>query len=193
METRNWMKCMMAILLLCMGTVPAMAQKNIDKVVEELEKRTDISINSVTKRHPQTRQVTKIVRNFTFNDPLIKGKLIRAFEKDEEYTLTAIKDMPKGRHGNDISLTFVFMKEDQKITYTLSTVRSGSTTLTIIMNSENKYVQDVSYIMMDNSFMEGMTERLKDLDVRLKDMKIVIPQGDEKDLEKILQSAKERT
>jgi hypothetical protein len=196
MKTRNWMKCMLVTLLLCMGAVPMMAQKNIDKLVEELEKRHDVAINSVTSRNPKTRKITKIVKNFSFKDRLMNGKLIKAFEKDEEYAVTAIKDLPKGRNGDssNVSFTFIFVKDNnQKITYTLYTDKSEGTTLTIIMNSENKDTKDISYFRMDNNFMEGMNESLKGLDVRLKDMKIVIPQWTEKDLEKIFQSAKDKT
>lgn len=196
MKTRNWMKCMLVTLLLCMGAVPMMAQKNIDKLVEELEKRRDVAINSVTNRDPKTRKITKIVKNFSFKDRLMNGKLIKAFEKDEEYAITAIKDLPKGRNGDssNVSFTFIFVKDNnQKITYTLYTDKSEGTTLTIIMNSKNKDTKDISYFRMDNNFMEGMNESLKGLDVRLKDMKIVIPQWTEKDLEKIFQSAKDKT
>ena len=196
MKTRNWMKCMLVTLLLCMGAVPMMAQKNIDKLVEELEKRRDVAINSVTNRDPKTRKITKIVKNFSFKDRLMNGKLIKAFEKDEEYAVTAIKDLPKGRNGDssNVSFTFIFVKDNnQKITYTLYTDKSEGTTLTIIMNSKNKDTKDISYFRMDNNFMEGMNESLKDFDVRLKDMKIVIPQWTEKDLEKIFQSAKDKT
>ena len=124
----------------------------------------------------------------------MNGKLIKAFEKDEEYAITAIKDLPKGRNGDssNVSFTFIFVKDNnQKITYTLYTDKSEGTTLTIIMNSKNKDTKDISYFRMDNNFIEGMNESLKDLDVRLKDMKIVIPQWTEKDLEKIFQSAKD--
>ena len=196
MKTINWMKCMLVTLLLCMGAVPMMAQKNIDKLVEELEKRRDVAINSVTNRDPKTRKITKIVKNFSFKDRLMNGKLIKAFEKDEEYAITAIKDLPKGRNGDssNVSFTFIFVKDNnQKITYTLYTDKSEGTTLTIIMNSKNKDTKDISYFRMDNNFMEGMNESLKGLDVRLKDMKIVIPQWTEKDLEKIFQSAKDKT
>ena len=196
MKTRNWMKCMLVTLLLCMGAVPMMAQKNIDKLVEELEKRHDVAINSVTSRNPKTRKITKIVKNFSFKDRLMNGKLIKAFEKDEEYAITAIKDLPKGRNGDssNVSFTFIFVKDNnQKITYTLYTDKSEGTTLTIIMNSENKDTNDISYFRMDNNFMKGMNESLKDLDVRLKDMKIIFPQYDEKDLENLFKSVKDKT
>lgn len=196
MKTRNWMKCMLVTLLLCMGAVPMMAQKNIDKLVEELEKRRDVAINSVTSRNPKTRKITKIVKNFSFKDGLMNGKLIKAFEKDEEYTITAIKDLPKGRNGasSNVSFTFIFVKDNnQKITYTLYTDKSEGTTLTIIMNSENKDTKDISYFWMDNNFMERMNESLKGLDIRLENMKIIFPQYDEKDLENLFKSVKDKT
>ena len=187
---------MLVTLLLCMGAVPMMAQKNIDKLVEELEKRHDVAINSVTSRNPKTRKITKIVKNFSFKDGLMNGKLIKAFEKDEEYTITAIKDLPKGRNGasSNVSFTFIFVKDNnQKITYTLYTDKSEGTTLTIIMNSKNKDTKNISYFRMDKNFMEGMNESLKGLDIRLKDMKIIFPQYDEKDLENLFKSVKDKT
>lgn len=187
---------MLVTLLLCMGAVPMMAQKNIDKLVEELEKRDEVATNSVTRRDPKTRKITKIVKRFSVKDEKLNKRIIDAFEMDEEYAITAIKDLPKGRNGasSNVSFTFIFVKDNnQKITYTLYTDKSEGTTLTIIMNSKNKDTKDISYFRMDNNFMEGMNESLKDLDVRLKDMKIVIPQWTEKDLEKIFQSAKDKT
>ena len=56
MKTGKWMKCIVALMLMCIGALPVMAQKNIDKVVKELEGRSDVSINSVTKRDPKTRK-----------------------------------------------------------------------------------------------------------------------------------------
>ena len=50
MKTNNWKKLLMAVVGLGMCAVPVMAQKNIDKIVEELEKRDDIEINVVTNR-----------------------------------------------------------------------------------------------------------------------------------------------
>ena len=50
------------------GTGKVMAQKNIDKMAAELEKRDDVAINSVTKRDPKTRKVVKVVKKF-----LVKG------------------------------------------------------------------------------------------------------------------------
>ena len=180
------MKCMRVTLLLCMGAVPMMAQKNIDKLVEELEKRRDVAINSVTSRDPKTRKISKIVKTFSLKDEKMNKRIIEAFEKDEEYAITAIKDLPKGRNASNVSFTFIFLKnENEKYTYTLNISANGITSMTIIMNPNKKSFFD------GQLSMEGMNESLKDLNVRLKDMKIVIPQWTEKDLEKIFQSAKD--
>jgi hypothetical protein len=50
MRTGKVMKCIVTMMLLCIGILPVMAQKNIDKVVKELEGRSDVSINSVTRK-----------------------------------------------------------------------------------------------------------------------------------------------
>ena len=56
----------MATLWLGMCAVPVMGQKNIDKIVEELEKRDDVSISLVTRRNPETRKVTTFVKSITY-------------------------------------------------------------------------------------------------------------------------------
>ena len=66
MKTNNWKKLLMAVIGLGMCALPAMAQKNIDKIVEELEKRDDVEINVVTNRDPETRKVTKFIKSITF-------------------------------------------------------------------------------------------------------------------------------
>ena len=101
---------MAAVLLMWGGTGKVMAQKNIDKMAAELEKRDDVAINSVTKRDPKTRKVVKVVKSFSLKDENIGARLIEAFEKDEEYAETAIKDMPKGRgKAQKANFTFIYI------------------------------------------------------------------------------------
>lgn len=149
MKTKNIFKYMLTMMLLCMGAMPLMAQKNIDKLVKELENRDDISINSVTKRDPKTRKISRVVKTFTFKggDKIVK-QLIDAFEKDEEYAITAIKDMPKGRkEATRVNFTFIFQREDnEKRTYTLNTQANGSVTMTVIINPDGKGNNDWTFI-----------------------------------------------
>lgn len=135
MKTGKWMKCIVALMLMCIGVLPVMAQKNIDKVVKELEGRSDVSINSVTKRDPKTRKVISMTKNYSVRDTRMAGALRRAFEKDEEFAVTAHMNMPKGRaNAEDMNLYFVFYPVDnEKHSYTLTCNKNGEMTLTIII------------------------------------------------------------
>lgn len=125
-------KCLVAVICLLIGAVPVMAQKNIDKLVEEIEKRDDASVNSVTKRDPKTRMITRTVKSFKLKDEKIARSLIQAFEKDEEYAVTAIKDMPQGRKAaTNANFTFIFEKENERRIYMLKTRTDGHINLSI--------------------------------------------------------------
>ena len=72
-----------AVLLMWGGTGKVMAQKNIDKMAAELEKRDDVAINSVTKRDPKTRKVVKVVKSFSLKDenmPKLPSRICRREE-----------------------------------------------------------------------------------------------------------------
>ena len=129
---KTWMKCMVACMMLFIGTIGVMAQKNINKVVEELEKSDEASINSVTKRDPKTRKITRVVKTFSLTDIKMAKRLITAFEKDEEYAISAVKDMPKGRKSAmKVNFTFTFQQDNEKSMYTLTTNENGKIELSI--------------------------------------------------------------
>ena len=129
---KNWMKCMIACMMLFAGTMGVMAQKNIDKVVAELEKSDEASINSVTKRDPKTRKITRMIKTFSLTDIKMAKRLIAAFEKDEEYAISAVKDMPKGRKSAmKVNFTFTFQQDNEKSMYSLSTNENGKIDLSI--------------------------------------------------------------
>ena len=129
---KNWMKCMVACMMLFAGTMGVMAQKNIDKVVEELEKSDEVAINSVTKRDPKTRKITRMIKTFSLTDIKMAKRLIAAFEKDEEYAISAMKDMPKGRKSAlKVNFTFTFQQDNEKSMYSLSTNENGKIELSI--------------------------------------------------------------
>jgi hypothetical protein len=123
---------MVACMMMFVGTMGVMAQKNIDKVVEELEKSDEASINSVTKRDPKTRKVTRMIKTFSLTDIKMAKRLIAAFEKDEEYAISAMKDMPKGRKSAmKVNFTFTFQQDNEKSMYSLSTNENGKIELSI--------------------------------------------------------------
>ena len=161
MKTRNILKYMLTMVLVCMGAMPLMAQKNIDKLVKELENRDDVSINSVTKRDPKTRKISRVVKKFSLKvDNKIVKELIDAFEKDEEYAITAIKDMPKGRKAaTRVNFTFIFQKDNEKRTYTLNTQANGNVTMTVIINPDGKGKHDWTFVHphgMDLNHLEAV-------------------------------------
>ena len=134
MRINNFLKCMMIALFIGMGTAPVMAQKNIDKLLEEIEKRDDASVNSITKRDPKTRKITSIVKSFSLTDNKMVRKLIDAFEKDEEYTITAIKDLPQGRKdATKVNFCFIFQTDKEKRTYNFNTTQEGKINLSVII------------------------------------------------------------
>ena len=152
MKVRTIMKCMLAVVLLCMSFTPMMAQKKIDKLFDELEKRDDVAVNSVTKRDPKTRQIISMVKSLSLKNIKVGRLLIEAFEKDEEYAETAIKDMPKGRRTPlRVNFTFIFRTSDgRQCTYTLTTQEDGTVTATRIIKPIKNDGRNVSYILDDD-------------------------------------------
>ena len=148
MKARKMMKCLMAVLLFCISASPVLAQKNIDKLVKQLEKRSDVSVNSVTKRDPKTKKIVSQVKTYSVKD--MRQSFVKAFEMDEEDAITAIKDLPQGRMDiKNAKLTFVFApKEDELRTYTLTVNREGLVTLTIVIK-QGKDARDVSFWDVD--------------------------------------------
>lgn len=163
MKVCNLLKCMMMVLFIGMGTVSSMAQKNIDKLLEEIEKRDDASVNSVTKRDPKTRKITSVVKSFSLTDAKMTQRLIEAFEKDEEYTVTAIKDMPKGRkEATRANFTFIFQKDNEKRTYNFSVDPKGTISLSVIIRQSKHGDMDSSDFSL--YFNNGMDFEISTMD-----------------------------
>ena len=100
-----------AVLLMWGGTGKVMAQKNIDKMAAELEKRDDVAINSVTKRDSKTRKVVKVVKSFSLKDQ--KANFTFIYKTDNEkrtYTLNV------NENGN-VSMTVIIspMKDGKEV------------------------------------------------------------------------------
>ena len=129
---------LMAMMLMCLLVDPAMAQKNIEKVVKELEERSDVAINSATKRDPKTRKIISMTKTYSVRDARMAGALRRGFEKDEEFAITATKNLPKGRmDSSKMNLYFIFYpQENEKHIYTLTCSGNGQLDLTIIIKQE---------------------------------------------------------
>ena len=175
MRMNYLLKSIMVVLFIGMGAVSAMAQKNIDKLLEELDKRDDVSINSVVKRDPKTRKVVRDVTSYYLTDEKMAKRLIEAFEKDEEYTITAIKDKKKDSQNMTIAnFTFIFKKDNtNKRTYVLKVDKKGKIYLQAIIN-QGKHGNEGYY---DQSFnFDFDTQELKDMErsiqYMLQDLKV---------------------
>ena len=161
MKANNFLKCMMTALLIGLTTIPMMAQKNIEKCIQQLEKRSDVSINSVTQRDPKTLKVVSMMKTYKLKDP--SSSIIKAFEADEKDAITAIKDLPKGRMNiRNAKLTYIFQpQKNEKRIYTLSVDKNGVTTLRVVIN-QGKHAKmsksDLSY------YLDIKNQELKDME-----------------------------
>lgn len=117
MKTKMIMCLVLMWLGLCSG---AMAQKNIDKVVADMEKNADTRITSIKKRDPDTRKVVKVTKTLRLTDVQIAKRALDAFEKDEEDALTSIKEK-----RNRVEYTLTYRTKAEKRTYIL-TIREGN-------------------------------------------------------------------
>ncbi len=118
MKTSKTVVCMVWMLFgLCAG---AMAQKNIDKVVADMEKNPDTRITSIKKRDPDTRKVVKVTKTVRLTDVQIAKRALEAFEKDEEDALTSIKEK-----RSRVEYTLTYRNKNEKRTYIL-TIREGN-------------------------------------------------------------------
>ena len=174
---KNWMKCMVACMMMFVGTMGVMAQKNIDKVVAVLEKSDEVAINSVTKRDPKTRQITRVIKTFSLTDIKMAKRLIDAFEKDEEYAISAVKDMPKGRKSAmKVNFTFTFQQDNEKSMYSLTTNENGKIELSINIRRGNSSGNNVSL-----NWKYGVDQWSKDLDRRIDELGCVVSKSIEFD------------
>lgn len=117
MKTKKMMCMVLMMFGLCAG---AMAQKNIDKVVADMEKNPDIRITSIKKRDPESRKVVKVTKTVRLTDVQIARRAMEAFEKDEEDALTSIKEK-----RNRVEYTLTYRNKTEKRTYIL-TIREGN-------------------------------------------------------------------
>lgn len=104
MKTRTLVVIASLLLIFC-GSTAGLAQKSIDNLVVELEKRDDINITSVVKRDPQGKDIIQVVKSFTFEDEKMAKKLENAFEKEESKATSATKNRNPNLRNSEISIS----------------------------------------------------------------------------------------
>ena len=82
----------------------------------------------------------KVVKTIYVKDEALFDKFVKAFEKDEEYTRTAIKDSKRKNGILVVDYNFKFEDEEGNYTYTLSSSSKtkGKFDITIIFNPSKK-------------------------------------------------------
>lgn len=139
MKTKMIMCLAVMWLGLCSG---AMAQKNIDKVVADMEKNADTRITSIKKRDPDTRKVVKVTKTLRLTDVQIAKRALDAFEKDEEDALTSIKEK-----RNRVEYTLTYRTKAEKRTYILTIREDNDVEISVFITPVND--KDTGWMDMD--------------------------------------------
>lgn len=134
------MMCMALMMFgLCAG---AMAQKNIDKVVADMEKNPDARITSIKKRDPGSRKTVKVTKTVRLTDAQMAERALEAFEKDEEDALTSIKEK-RAR----VQYTLTYGNKTEKRTYILTIREGNDVEISIFITPANE--KDTGWLIMD--------------------------------------------
>lgn len=139
MKTKMIMCLAVMWLGLCSG---AMAQKNIDKVVADMEKNADTRITSIKKRDPDTRKVVKVTKTLRLTDVQIAKRALDAFEKDEEDALTSIKEK-----RNRVEYTLTYRTKAEKRTYILTICEGNDVEISVFITPAKD--KDTGWMDMD--------------------------------------------
>ena len=161
MKTKKMMCMAMMMFGLCAG---AMAQKNIDKVVADMEKNADTRITSIKKRDPESRKVVKVTKTLRLTDVQIAKRALDAFEKDEEDALTSIKEK-----RNRVEYTLTYRNKTEKRTYILTIREGNDVEISVFITPANE--KDTSWLDKDGIQYEiDMSRYAVDMEKYKKDM-----------------------
>lgn len=132
MKTMTKKVMCMALMMfgLCTG---AMAQKNIERLVAEMEKNPDTYVTSIKRRDPDSRSMSKITKTLRLKDAQIAKRAIEAFEKDEEDALTSIKE----KRGM-VQYTLTYGNETEKRTYVLLVREEDNVEISVFITPANE-------------------------------------------------------
>lgn len=113
----------LAVLALCTG---AMAQKNIDKVMERMEKLKDARVTFVKRRDPETRKIVSMYKTVRVTDADMARQAREAFDRDEpESTNSTLESSSR------ITYTLVFHKDGMNYTYIMELREKGDVEISL--------------------------------------------------------------
>lgn len=146
--------CMVVMFFgLCIG---AMAQKSIDKVVEDMEKNSDARVTSIKKRDPDTRKVVKVTKTIRLTDAQIAKRALEAFEREEENALTSIKEK-----RSRIEYTLTYRNKVEKRTYILNIRENNDVEISVFITPASE--GDTSWLGNERQ-LSGMNLAHYDMD-----------------------------
>lgn len=105
-------KYIFILLFALIGSASCFAQEKIDKVINMLEKKSDVETTYTERRSPKKKKLYRISRILTFSNNSYYESLVKAFEEERENTITAVK--------NRESMTYRFENDKGSSSYTLS-------------------------------------------------------------------------
>jgi hypothetical protein len=121
MKAKHLLVALFAVLLFSgFDCVKVCAQRNIDRVVRDLEDK-GVDENTVVKRNKKNHQVYKMIKNLTFYslNSNYARQFKKAFEKDSEDARSVFSNL-KGNNVNCYSYTLIFENGKKKSTYSIT-------------------------------------------------------------------------
>lgn len=171
---KQFVRCALALVLaLCVGAGKAMAQKEIDKMIQTLEKRNDVITSLVIKRDPKTHKIKRIVKSFSLENEELAKQMIAAFEKSEEYAETVTKDMSNGKNGKNLDYTLIYRSETERRTYSLEVKEKGNFSITVNITQTGSAV---SSLTINSDTWVRLDEQLAELNTKMENIHVEIPE-----------------
>lgn len=126
-----------ATLIACFIGVAAFAQGRIDKIIDDLEKKTDVETTYSERRSARGRKLYRVTTMMTFSNAAYYKRLAKAFEDERSNSVSAVKSRTQ--------LTYRFQNDKGTSTYTL-TRSNNNWTLVKSWRSSDDHDDDVSEV-----------------------------------------------
>lgn len=127
----------LATLIACFIGVAAFAQGRIDKIIDDLEKKTDVETTYSERRSARGRKLYRVTTMMTFSNAAYYKRLAKAFEDERSNSVSAVKSRTQ--------LTYRFQNDKGTSTYTL-TRSNNNWTLVKSWRSSDDHDDDVSEV-----------------------------------------------
>lgn len=130
----KYVRTILAVLVLCVsGTLNGMAQRPIDKLIDEIEQK-GVDVNTLVKRNEQ-KQVYFTSKKLVFisKDGKYANKLMTAFKESEDQATT----INRNKRGTTQYYTLTFNQGEKKMIYRLSVTAANRVSLSYTLRDGN--------------------------------------------------------